>query len=47
VWAETDPENRRMVSVLRRHGFTVAAKADEGVLSASLDLRAVQVDHRP
>jgi acetyltransferase len=40
VWAETDPENRRMISVLRRHGFSVAAKTGEGILSASLDLRS-------
>jgi acetyltransferase len=39
VWAETDPENRRMISVLRRHGFTVSAKPEDGVMSASLDLR--------
>ena len=38
VWAETDPENRRMIAVLRRHGFTVVAKPAEGVMSASLDL---------
>jgi hypothetical protein len=29
-----------MISVLRRHGFTVSAKPEEGVMSASLDLRS-------
>jgi acetyltransferase len=32
VYAETTPENRRMISVLRSHGFEVATRPEEGVV---------------
>ncbi len=32
VYAETTPENHRMIAVLRAHGFDVKSKLDEGVV---------------
>ncbi len=32
VYAETEPENRRMIAVLRHHGFDVERRPEEGVV---------------
>jgi acetyltransferase len=32
VYAETEPENRRMIAVLRHHGFEVERRPEEGVV---------------
>lgn len=32
VYAETTPENRRMIAVLRSHGFDVERRPEEGVV---------------
>ncbi len=40
VWAETDPENRRMIAVLRRHGFELDTALGDGVVYARLNLGA-------
>jgi acetyltransferase len=41
VWAETDPENRRMRSVFQSRGFELHTILAEGVVRAELDLSPV------
>ena len=44
VWAETDPENRRMLSVFESRGFELRRIASEGVVRAELELTPVRLD---
>ena len=32
VYAETEPDNRRMITVLKHHGFEVERRPEEGVV---------------
>jgi acetyltransferase len=36
VYAETEPDNRRMITLLKHHGFEVERRPEEGLVVASV-----------
>jgi acetyltransferase len=43
VYAETEPDNRRMITVLEHHGFTVQRRPEQGVVVGERGTRTAQV----